>query len=78
MNIYVGFSEGKKNINMKGTIYNYSSEYSEDKKTVKIFSSKELLLKEINSLGKIYFNEKNILEKGYIDLIVDKYIINII
>lgn len=78
MNIYVGFSENKKNTNIGGTIYNYSYEYSEDKKTVKIFSSKELSQKEVISLGKIFFNEKNILEKGYIDLIVDKYIINII
>ena len=78
MNIYIGFNEKKNKINITGTVYKYSEEYSEDEKIVQIFSSKKISKKEIESLGKIFFNDKKILEKGYIDLVIDKYIINII
>ena len=79
MNIYVGFREKNNDIiNLKGTIYNYSSVYCKNNKQVEIFSNKELSEKEIKYLGEIYFNDKKILEKGYIDLVIDKYIINVI
>jgi len=78
MDIYIGFNENKKKSNIKGTIYNFSNYYSEEGKSIEIFSSKNLSQKEINSLGKIYFYEKELLKKGYIDLIIDRYIINII
>lgn len=79
MNIYVGFREKNNDIiNLKGTIYNYSSVYFKNNKQVEIFSNKKLSEKEIKYLGEIYFNDKKILEKGYIDLVIDKYIINFI
>lgn len=79
MNIYVGFREKNNDIiNLKGTIYNYSSVYSKNNKQVEIFSNKKMSEKEIKYLGEIYFNDKKILEKGYIDLVIDKYIINFI
>ena len=43
MNIYVGFREKNNDIiNLKGTIYNYSSVYSKNNKQVEIFSNKKL------------------------------------
>lgn len=82
MNIYIGFKKVNKNSliqkELKGTIYNFSREYKEKNNNIEILSSRELSEKEIKSLGKIYFNDRKILEKGYIDLIIDKYIVNFI
>ena len=82
MNIYICFNEqeeGKlsKKFNLNGSIYNYVYEYYENGRCVEMCSSKKLSEKEINSLGTIFFNDKStLLDKGYIDLIIDKYIIN--
>lgn len=81
MNIYIGFKKNNENVkksNLNGTIYNYSDIYCENEKSVEIFSNKKLSEKELEYLGKIYFNDKKIFEKGYIDLVIDKYIINFI
>lgn len=82
MNIYICFCEQKeekssKKFNSNGSIYNYLYKYSENGRYVEICSSNKLSKKEISSLGTIYFNDKStLLDKGYIDLIIDRYIIN--
>lgn len=80
MNIYICFKEvskQNKQLDLKNTIYHYSNTYINGEETVEILSNKEISQSEVDSLGKIYFSSErdDILQKGYIDLIVDKYII---
>ena len=77
MNIYICFRKKSKQVDLKNTIYHYSNIYTNGEKTVEILSSKEISQSEVDSLGKIYFSSEKeaVLQKEYIDLIVDKYII---
>jgi len=75
INIYFNKLEGERN-NIRSGIYRYCNTFSYNSQYVEILSSHKLTQKEIESLGKLYFNNDPILRKGYIDLIIDKYIID--